>query len=95
MREDIILRHMKERLGSFLKDDAQLDIKTKIVGTIQQLGILPTNTLAYNGLGGSDKIVEYTATFYWDLMTPVMSSMVGNNGKLAIQATVVVKNESF
>ncbi|MFT6071493.1 MAG: Flp pilus assembly protein TadG [Alphaproteobacteria bacterium] len=94
-REDVIFKHMKQKLGSFLKNDDQLEIKTKIVGAIQQLDMTPEENPEYNGLGGSDQIIEYTAIFHWDLMTPVMSSMAGNNGKLAIQATVVVKNESF
>jgi len=47
------------------------------------------------GLGGPGDIVLYTIEFDWELMTPLVSPLVGQGGKLTMKSSVAVKNEPF
>lgn len=47
------------------------------------------------GLGGPGDIVLYTVEFDWELMTPLVSPLVGTGGKLNMKSSVAVKNEPF
>jgi Flp pilus assembly protein TadG len=47
------------------------------------------------GLGGPGDIVLYTIEFDWELMTPLVSPLIGTGGKLSMKSSVAVKNEPF
>ena len=47
------------------------------------------------GLGGPEDIVLYTIEYDWPLMTGMLNSFVGNDGKIGLRASVVVRNEPY
>jgi Flp pilus assembly pilin Flp len=47
------------------------------------------------GFGGSDDVVVYTITYPWEVFTPLMAELIGNDGVITLQAHWVVKNEPF
>ena len=47
------------------------------------------------GLGGAGDIVLYTITYPWQMMTPIMSDVIGNNGQMELSVRAVIKNEPF
>jgi len=47
------------------------------------------------GIGGPGDIVRYTLTYAWPLLTPILSSVIGTDGKITLSASVAVRNEPF
>ncbi len=47
------------------------------------------------GLGGAGDIVVYTVTYPWQIMTPIIQSFIGENGKYDISSSIVVRNEPY
>ena len=47
------------------------------------------------GLGGPEDIVLYTIEYDWPLMTGMLNSFVGNDGKIGLRASVGVRNEPY
>lgn len=47
------------------------------------------------GLGGPEDIVLYTVEYDWPLMTGMLNGVIGNDGKIRLRASVVVRNEPF
>jgi len=47
------------------------------------------------GLGGPEDIVLYTIDYDWPLMTGMLNGFIGNNGKIELRASVVVRNEPY
>ena len=47
------------------------------------------------GVGASAQIVEYTVQYDWHVMTPFMAPIFGNNGKVHLKASVVLRNEPW
>ena len=47
------------------------------------------------GLGGPEDIVLYTIEYDWPLMTGMLNGFVGNDGKIELRASVVVRNEPY
>lgn len=47
------------------------------------------------GLGDAGKIVVYDFTYDWDMMTPLLSNLLANNGKVTITTRIVLKNEPY
>ena len=47
------------------------------------------------GLGGPEDIVLYTIEYDWPLMTGMLNGFVGNDGKIGLRASVVVRNEPY
>lgn len=47
------------------------------------------------GLGGPEDIVLYTIEYDWPLMTGMLNGFIGNNGKIGLRASVVVRNEPY
>ena len=48
-----------------------------------------------SGQGAASNIVVYTSTYSWELFTPMISYVLGTNGKVIISARAVVKNEPY
>lgn len=47
------------------------------------------------GYGGAGDIVIYTVSYPWEIFTPVLREMVGEDGIVNITARAVVKNEPY
>ncbi len=47
------------------------------------------------GLGGPEDIVLYTIEYDWPLLTGLLSDVIGKDGKFALRASVVVRNEPY
>lgn len=47
------------------------------------------------GIGGPGDIVVYTATIQWSLMTRLLDPILGDSGKMTLQASTVVRNEPY
>ncbi len=47
------------------------------------------------GVGGPGDIVVYTVTYDWPLMTPLLEHLLGENGKVALSASIAVRNEPY
>jgi Flp pilus assembly pilin Flp len=47
------------------------------------------------GVGASGEVVRYKVDYQWHVMTPLLSSMIGDNGVLHMSASVVVRNEPY
>jgi hypothetical protein len=47
------------------------------------------------GLGGPNDIVLYTLTADWNLLTPLMTPLMGTAGKMRLSTSVAVRNEPF
>lgn len=47
------------------------------------------------GSGASSDIVVYRMRYDWSLMTPLIGHVVGNDGKMALSASIVVRNEPW
>mgnify|MGYP000330102841 CR=1 FL=1 len=48
-----------------------------------------------SGQGAASNIVVYTSTYSWELFTPMISYVLGTNGKVILSARAVVKNEPY
>jgi Flp pilus assembly pilin Flp len=47
------------------------------------------------GVGKSAQVVEYTVQYDWHVMTPFMAPVFGNNGKVHLKASIVLRNEPW
>jgi Flp pilus assembly protein TadG len=48
-----------------------------------------------DGVGASAQIVQYTVAYDWHVITPFMAPIFGNNGKVRLKASVVLRNEPW
>jgi Flp pilus assembly pilin Flp len=47
------------------------------------------------GLGASEQIVQYTVEYDWEVMTPFMAPVFGDDGKVHLKASIVLRNEPW
>jgi hypothetical protein len=47
------------------------------------------------GVGDAEQIVQYTVEYDWHVMTPFMAPVFGNNGKVHLKASIVLRNEPW
>ena len=47
------------------------------------------------GAGQADDVVLYRVTYDWPIMTPVLSSLIGDEGSFPLVASVAVRNEPY
>lgn len=47
------------------------------------------------GLGGPGEVVLYTVAVDWGMLTPVVAPLVGDDGKIRMEASVAVRNEPW
>jgi Flp pilus assembly pilin Flp len=47
------------------------------------------------GVGGAEQIVQYTVEYDWHVITPFMAPIFGNDGKVHLRASVVLRNEPW
>jgi Flp pilus assembly protein TadG len=48
-----------------------------------------------NGAGDYSQVVQYTVDYDWKLMTPFVAAVMGQNGKVHLRASMVVRNEPW
>ncbi len=47
------------------------------------------------GVGGPGAVVIYRVNYDWPLLTPYLADILGENGKIPLSASIVVRNEPF
>jgi Flp pilus assembly protein TadG len=47
------------------------------------------------GVGGPGDVVVYTMTYDWTVLTPLIATVFGDNGKIRMSASVAVRNEPW
>ncbi|HUL08520.1 MAG TPA: TadE/TadG family type IV pilus assembly protein [Candidatus Acidoferrum sp.] len=47
------------------------------------------------GVGAAAQIVQYTVQYDWHVITPFMAPIFGNNGKVHLKASIVLRNEPW
>lgn len=47
------------------------------------------------GYGDEQQVAVYTSSYSWTLFTPIVSSVIGTNGKVNITARTIVRNEPY
>jgi Flp pilus assembly pilin Flp len=47
------------------------------------------------GVGAAEQIVQYTVEYDWHVITPFMAPVFGNNGKVHLKASIVLRNEPW
>ena len=47
------------------------------------------------GVGAAAQIVQYTVQYDWHVITPFMAPVFGNNGKVHLKASIVLRNEPW
>ncbi|MEQ9350170.1 MAG: hypothetical protein RII27_06490, partial [Alphaproteobacteria bacterium] len=47
------------------------------------------------GMGGPGDVVVYSLEAPWTIMTPLLSSVLGEDGQLMLRASIAVRNEPF
>ncbi|MFQ5467553.1 MAG: TadE/TadG family type IV pilus assembly protein [Kiloniellaceae bacterium] len=53
------------------------------------------NDMGVAGLGGPGDVVLYRVNYQWKLLTPIVGSFFGADGKVPIDISVAVRNEPF
>lgn len=53
------------------------------------------NDMGAQGAGDANDIVVYVVTYPWNVLTPMLSSLIGTDGIYNITARTVVKNEPY
>lgn len=48
-----------------------------------------------SGYGAAGQVVIYTATYNWNLFTPMIKKFIGTNGVVPLKSRVVVRNEPY
>lgn len=98
-RSTLIDSEIRERVGFWLKESDQLKISTQVVAS-GITTISPEDPYALadinNGYGVGGEAVIYKVDYAWKVLTPLMAEIIGDDdGKFAIHAVAVVKNEAF
>jgi hypothetical protein len=47
------------------------------------------------GVGTAAEVVQYTVNYDWQVMTPFMAPFFGDNGTVALKASIVIRNEPW
>lgn len=81
-------------LGSFGKmfDTSKITMTSKSYDSFERLA---ADTDGTSGLGTATQIVVYTVTYPWKLYTPLMGSIIGDQGIVNITSRIVVRNEPY
>lgn len=91
--EDVAVRAQQDlaRFKQVILDRGYDIIKSdKLQVLISPAGGSPANTV-----GGSGEMVTYDTTYTWTLQTPIISSIIGDDGVLELHAQTVVINEPY
>lgn len=47
------------------------------------------------GLGGANEVVLYIITYDWEILTPLMGQLMGEDGIVSLRTSMLVRNEPF
>jgi len=47
------------------------------------------------GVGGPGDVVVYTVSINWPLLTPLLDGLLGDQGRMALSASITVRNEPY
>lgn len=107
-RKDFLRAYLKKRIGSWVNSSDQLVIQAKVLGNATGLNNNVYNQFSNEddadktndkpvdeGSGDGNNIVIYKITFNWDIIMPIMSHFIGENGRFPITAVAVIENEDF
>jgi hypothetical protein len=89
-RGALIQETVRQQMDPWMGQSASLSISSQSFGTFNDVGV---NGIP--GQGGGGQLVLYTITFQWPVLTPVLGSVFGKDGKIDIESRVLVKNEEF
>ena len=89
-RDAMIKDKVESILSPWMKNTGELVLNTKSYGSFSDL-----NAGGVAGAGNSGEVVLYTITLNWPVLTPVLGSIIGNDGVVPIITRVLVKNEEF
>ena len=48
-----------------------------------------------DGPGDAGEVVLYTVTYDWEIFTPLMAHVIGDNGKITLSSSIAVRNEPW
>lgn len=91
-RDEFLRQRIAERMGP-LMGMGELEITPVPYASLSGIGV--SGNAGSPGFGGGGQIVVYDVDFTWDIMTPLMSSFMGHDGKYVINARTVIQNEEF
>ena len=107
-RHDFLRAYLRMRIGSWLHTPEQLVIQAKVLGNATGLDNNIYNQFSNEndeddtnddpvdeGSGVGNNMVIYKVTFNWDIIMPIMSHFIGENGRFPISAVAVIENEDF
>ena len=91
-REAFIRSEVEQRTLGLL-NPSRLHISAQSFGSLGELRTA-TNTANFDA-GAANETVLYNVTYDWPLLTPLASTMFGQDGVVQITSSVVVVNEAF
>jgi Flp pilus assembly protein TadG len=94
-RKEFIDSYIRDQLGNWVRSSDQLNVTTKIIGA--NIGAVGNNltTVGHQGFGSGGEAVVYNVQYKWQILTPIMANIIGEDGNFLMTATAVVKNENF
>jgi hypothetical protein len=91
---ETVMDVLNRELGSLnpLINVARLSFNSTVYGTLTQIDHEEDG----NGLGTAEQIVVFTISYPWQVFTPMMGSIIGDeNGIVNLSSRIVVKNEPY
>jgi Flp pilus assembly protein TadG len=82
-------------LGSLapLLDVGKITMTSTAYGNLSQIGQPGQGT---TGLGTAQQVVVYTVSYPWQIFTPIISTIIGDdNGIITLTSRIVVRNEPY
>lgn len=89
-REQVVYNSINRYLGSWVRQEGDLNLSTQSYGTFTDF-----NSAGTPGTGRGGDIVMYTVTYKWQVFTPILAQLVGEDGVFNITSRVLMKNENF
>jgi Flp pilus assembly protein TadG len=93
-REELVQQTVADKMSilPFYNPTANpVKIELRSLGTIES----PTAKQIIAQAGSGDEVIEYKIIYQWNLLSPVMYPILGEDGKYDISAKTIIKNESF
>ena len=78
-----------QSFGTFI-DTSKVTVTSVAYNSFSAVGGTGTN-----GYGTASQIVDYTITYPWSLVTPMIGSIIGTDGKITLTSHIVVRDEPY
>ena len=85
-----IINNVDNITAGLLQPTANITITTTSYSNFNNIG---QNGQGTPGLGGPGDVVVYTVSYPWNIMTPIVSAVIGNT--INLSASTVVRNEPY